>query len=536
MKNGLRQPDFANLPVSAIEYIKLVIKKMRWKKKVREDVQAELIAHFEDALRNCKTNEEKEKAAKELIANFGDAELIAVLARRAKKRCRPMWQKMLINSLQLLGIIFVYIVICWFYVNWGEPNISVNYVQWLNNYVRQGRDESLNSPPLIKEAAKLVVPMPKWLNESEAAWPSDLNDIQMHKLEEWLASNYNAIEGIKKACNKPYYWNFYDTNDPELGMPMWSNVKFTILDFSKYRKLAEIIDWQVRYSAYKNNLQEAVNNTIVLCKFGHNFEGNGILNEQLGGIGIEARGYHTVFDILNRTDLSLQQLADLQGYFQKTQNDKMINFEAEKVFLYDFVQRNFTDDDNGSGKPIRDGILLGGNNWFHIIWNILIFNLPDKRDILEKAETLYETYGSFRGSIYTDAKEKYEEDIHDTPIWLQLYVPSFEKINAILCRYKTQRDALITTLAIMRFQKETGKYPQTLDELLQTGHIKQIPFDVYRNGPLTYKRTDINFTLYSFGVDGDDDGGKMGMRKGKPFIWDEKDGDAVFGPVTESKQ
>ena len=92
MKENDIKNQFENLPVCAVDYIKLVIKKMRWKKKVRGDVQAELIAHFEDALRECKTNEEKEKKAKEVIENFGDAKLIATLARRAKKRCRPMWQ------------------------------------------------------------------------------------------------------------------------------------------------------------------------------------------------------------------------------------------------------------------------------------------------------------------------------------------------------------------------------------------------------------------------------------------------------------
>ena len=64
MKTELKNTGFENLPVCAAEYIKLIIKKMKWRKKVRQDVQAELIAHFEDALRECKTYEEKEKQQK----------------------------------------------------------------------------------------------------------------------------------------------------------------------------------------------------------------------------------------------------------------------------------------------------------------------------------------------------------------------------------------------------------------------------------------------------------------------------------------
>ena len=61
---------FDNIPACAAEFIKLVIKKMRYRKKVRLDVQAELTAHFEDALKDCTTDEEKEQRAKQLIEQF----------------------------------------------------------------------------------------------------------------------------------------------------------------------------------------------------------------------------------------------------------------------------------------------------------------------------------------------------------------------------------------------------------------------------------------------------------------------------------
>ncbi|MFH1884581.1 MAG: hypothetical protein ABIL62_17940, partial [Planctomycetota bacterium] len=92
------------LPACATEYIKQVLKKMRYRRKVRQDVQVELAAHFEDELKDCKTNENREQKAKQLITEFGDVKLLAVLLRRAKKRCRPLWRKALVRSLQVLGI------------------------------------------------------------------------------------------------------------------------------------------------------------------------------------------------------------------------------------------------------------------------------------------------------------------------------------------------------------------------------------------------------------------------------------------------
>ena len=53
MKRKDSEKLFAGLPLVAGEYIRLVIKKMGYRRKVRQDVQAELAAHFEDALADC---------------------------------------------------------------------------------------------------------------------------------------------------------------------------------------------------------------------------------------------------------------------------------------------------------------------------------------------------------------------------------------------------------------------------------------------------------------------------------------------------
>ena len=244
MRKEKEQFGFENLPDCAADYIRLVIKKMRWRKKARKDVQAELIAHFEDVLKDCKTIEEKEGTAKELISNFGDAKVLAVLARRAKKRCQPMWVKILIHSLQILGIIILYIAICAGYIGIGKPNISANYVEWLNDYVRGGRNESLNSAPMIKKAAEISIDEPNWLKESNASWPSDFNEIQLKELENWLAQNTEVLETLRNALKKPYYWNIYDTNESDFikGGPFGSLMK----SLSKQRMLARAMNWQVR--------------------------------------------------------------------------------------------------------------------------------------------------------------------------------------------------------------------------------------------------------------------------------------------------
>src|SRR4030043_208410 len=105
MEKGHKQVEIKNLPCCACEFIETVVKKMRYRKKVRRDVQAELEAHFEDELKDCKTDEQK---ARQLISEFGDVKLLAVLLRRAKKRCRPLWRKAVVRSFQAVGIVSLY--------------------------------------------------------------------------------------------------------------------------------------------------------------------------------------------------------------------------------------------------------------------------------------------------------------------------------------------------------------------------------------------------------------------------------------------
>jgi hypothetical protein len=100
------------LPQSAIDFIRRVTKKIRYRRKVRQDVQAELAAHFEDALRDCENPQDREQKAARLIDEFGDAGFLAVLCRRAKKRCRPLWKKVAIRSAQAFGVLMDLVVCC----------------------------------------------------------------------------------------------------------------------------------------------------------------------------------------------------------------------------------------------------------------------------------------------------------------------------------------------------------------------------------------------------------------------------------------
>jgi len=150
--------DLEHLPACGVEFLTRLTKKMRYRHKVREEVQAELAAHFEDDLKDCLTEEQRQQRAERLIADFGDTEMLAVLMRRAKRRCRPLWRTVLARTFQAACVLIVCFV---FYVIWfstGEPTISVDYVALLNQMSKPEVRNEDNAWPQYEKAIDLYVP------------------------------------------------------------------------------------------------------------------------------------------------------------------------------------------------------------------------------------------------------------------------------------------------------------------------------------------------------------------------------------------
>jgi len=153
-----RKSDSKSLPACAVEYVQRLLKKMRYRRKVRDDVEAELTAHFEDELKDCKTGEEKEQKARKLLSDFGDLKLLAILLRRAKKRCRPLWRTVIARTFQTIGILIVCFIFYTIWFSFGEPTIRVDYIQLLNRMNQPQVRNQDNAWPHYEKAIKLYVP------------------------------------------------------------------------------------------------------------------------------------------------------------------------------------------------------------------------------------------------------------------------------------------------------------------------------------------------------------------------------------------
>jgi hypothetical protein len=116
---------------------------------------------------------------------------------------------------------------------------------------------------------------------------------------------------------------------------------------------------------------------------------------------------------------------------------------------------------------------------------------------------------------------------------LTVFAPALARASELSHRTKVKTEALVTTIAAIRYKRAHGDYAESLDRLLEADLLKKLPMDPYSDGPLVYRRTDDGFVLYSLGADFEDDGGEVSRdQTGRIERWPDK-GDVVLWPVVK---
>lgn len=125
-----------------------------------------------------------------------------------------------------------------------------------------------------------------------------------------------------------------------------------------------------------------------------------------------------------------------------------------------------------------------------------------------------------------------ESSVYD--LWRFPFAENTSRSNAVrsflraVVRAEVSRELLLAAIALERYQRRSGDYPEEL-QLLVPDFLKDLPHDWFDGRPLKYRRLDPkNFLLYSVGQDGTDDGGDASPAKsnappsfdsGKDLLW-----------------
>jgi hypothetical protein len=543
----------SELPRCAADFIGQVTKKIRYRRKVRQEVQAELTAHFEDELRDCADAQEREKRAQRLIEGFGDAKLLAVLCRRAKKRCRPLWARMCVRTMQAAGVfLLVFIPYTIWFIS-GKPNPTIDYLPQLNALHRPSGPAKDNAWPYYERAMRLVVEPNETVQN--ASWlkylapPEEPLTPQERKVvEDWIAINPLAWLQFEFAAARMQCHRVYRRvrATPDL-LDVVDNPPLV-----KLRRLAQLGLWKSRLAVQQGHAADALGPCMTVLRAGAHWQSNAFLMEQLVGQTISREACREILRIVAAAPLSVSELSDLQTRLLQVypQGYPGVDFEGERLMTLDMVQYCFTSGGPGGGHrvaagyvadlkaavgdspPMPDGIAtpIGvGLSMFHASRNNTVAKVDQVNKRLRETAGL-SPYERRAGGV---------EDLVKTVGGIEMYryalvytlLPAEQRVSEVTFQKRAEYEALVAVVAVIRYRLEKGSYPPDLETLVREGYLAQAPMDPYSDTPLVYRRTNDDFTLYSVGPDFTDDAGEPGRDKGgQPKLWGDTR-DAVFWPV-----
>jgi hypothetical protein len=416
----------------------------------------------------------------------------------------------------------------------AKPTIKVDYVAELNRISKPADyDPNDNAAPFYEKAFELAVEMPPDINTADLRiWPENLDEDKRTQIIDWLNSNTQALQYVERGSQKLYYYKEYKAaNISAIYRP----------ELNKARQLTYTICSRVLLNASEGNFEQSFSDIITCYRFGMHFRGKKTILEQLVGITLCAFDTKTAFIVLDNSEPEIDCLLDFQNellnIYSKT--DFALDFTEGKLFLYDAIQRSFTDDGKGGGYIPRTAIrqMLNPPKEFEWIFsnkeNIRKWKNIERSQTTKLVDEIFDYINTAKNKTPYQLNTEGENitDVLNEMTKENAYVHAL-LFNAgrtieISYRLKTDARALLTTLAILRYKTERGYLPENLEQLVENGYLEELPFDPLNDKPLVYKISEDNFLLYSFGFDFDDDGGV-------PSRWGEGEdgGDQVFWPVS----
>ena len=459
----------------------------------------------------------------------------------------------------MVGIVWLYGLLCSLPLRIGTPLLKVDYPAWLSDHTRAGREETLNAKPCFDKAAELV--RDNELIEKALAIAAmqrgDMNEPQRRILADLAERNAKAFEILRQGVTRPYYWIQYGAyvNEPLPELPParlfgrpypllsdidWAFGRVIAARAPGYRNLAQVFRASIAWRAYQGDVAGALDDCLVLMDFGMHLEGRGMQAEQLVGLAIEGLGNYAAFTLLDSHDIPGSDLTRIQSRLTELydRHETIIDVMGNRAAWLALVERTFTDDGRGNGHVLKEGIPLAVGDWKDSLASFWLFRYPDRKEIVSRIDRFWNEY-----QLALEAEPSHPDHQERKARWMALAqessllgeaVPGMDRISVQVWRVKASRRALLTTVAVMRYAENKGGYPTTLDALIADGYMNQLPIDPYRGQSFGYRRTQDGFLLYSRGDDLTDDGGQPGTGQGgKPRRqWTEK-GDWVFWPVGE---
>ncbi len=236
---------------------------------------------------------------------------------------------------------------------------------------------------------------------------------------------------------------------------------------------------------------------------------------------VQSRTYKSIERILNRMQLTDEQLLSLSAWIKESRSDEgyIKALVGERCIGLNTLQ-----------APIRDIVnQIGfGKGFFLTLAPRKILGLHD-RDTMEYIGLMQEYIDAMElpPNERLLACEPIHEDVHSGKrggLLTRLLRPAFGRIMMQIDTSCTAHAlATQTAIAVERYRLTEGRLPQSLDNLIPA-YMEVVPTDPFDGQSLKYRTLETGFVVYSVGEDLTDEGGaEVGRgrdQRGKSLPWD----------------
>ncbi len=542
--------EYAALPSPCRELVTRVIKFTRLWTGEQNEVARELIAHFRDAL-------EAGISPEQAVESFGDPMTTAQSIREAKLKNRPLAWQIARRSLQGGGVLLLVCGLVYgvmavrYYI--ATPNITRNYSKELA--ARTAAPEELRAYLFYRtfyinqHKAKMVENFPDLCNAIPDVMPGE---VAWEDAKKYTAQFAADLAMIRRASSFPTMGApVTDGEDPvifsEITLPSSPNsthskgtenpllagVNLPVLGWT--RMIARSLLLDARVALADGDIDRYHHDLLALLGVSRQLGAEPFLIGRLVHVAVVALTTQEIRRVLTATPetLSEAQLRELaHALSAATDGTLRPNFDSERLWMDDFLQRFFTDDGHGDGRITSEGIstinMIGAINksntdmeesiFFKVASPVIPSVIAGRKELRETYEMLTSAAekdaSTQRGKRTTSQLEAELERINETALGntrlmpVLAFIPSFKKVIESCETTEMNRDATLATIGIEIHHRRTGIYPATLAELVPS-ILPALPIDIWDGKPLKYQLVDGKPVLYTIGCDKVDNNGAV---------------------------
>jgi hypothetical protein len=415
--------------------------------------------------------------------------------------------------------------------DYPQPNPAepVNYIEWINRTFDTGTGP--NAAEVYGKAFEKLEPFEgDWGTAISSPW-TDRKDVQ-----QWLDRNQEGLRLFRQAAVMErcfFKSSSYNRADEREVHPRARHLLLntTIPELSKLRLAIRAILAEAYGKAARGEFSALMDSGLLVIRSGRQFDKDPILLRRIVAMGCSAMGYAAVRHALaefqpEHAHVASEQLNRIDPPHPSFHTAMLV----ERIMVLDFHQRLFKPTAKGPYWLVVPEVAEGFGETFRLDTFFVRSKVRaigyDKtiRDVNEYFDRVQQwmELPDRAAPLDVDLREEFLAE-HGDNVLLTL-LPSFERSRGIWLKVEAERRATHLVAALLSMQIK----PQTLDELRSVP--AETRTDPFTGKPFVYRRIGEGFTLYSAGMDREDNGGDHDPK------WGENEpGDYVFWPIPETK-